>query len=91
MQLFLRSCKKYAILINGESDSHKNPPVTNPPHYSSVENLFAICISARRKRGEREDEGEAKEEKQEAVGEDGYEGEEGGGRPCSDVGATAAL
>lgn len=27
----------------------------------------------------------------EAAGEDGYEGEEGGGGPCSDVGATAVL
>lgn len=32
-----------------------------------------------------------KEEEEEAAGEDGYEGEEGGGGPCSDVGATAAL
>lgn len=29
-----------------------------PLHRSSVENLFAICITARRKRGEREGEGE---------------------------------
>lgn len=58
-------------------------------HHSSVKYLFAICITARRKRDERE--GDAEDRKGDEAGEDGYEGEEGGGGPCSDVGATAVL
>jgi len=101
--------KKYASLIDGRrEDGHKNPPVHETATTRSArEYLFAICITARRKRGgERGGREEGKSSKQEekmkeeeeeeeaedaAAGEDGYKGEEGGGGPRSDVGATAAL
>ena len=87
IQSFLLYDKKYSTLIDDISE--KNLPITSLPHHSSVKYLFAICFTARRKRDERK--GDAEDGKGDEAGEDSYEGEEGGGGPCSDVGATAVL
>lgn len=85
MQSFLLPDKKYVVPINGTEVMLVKIGQLPTRRVTVTWNTFLQFVSPRA-----EKEVNAKVE-EEAAGEDGYEGEEDGSGPRSDVGATAAL